>query len=411
MVRARCVQRRMAWAVASLMLTAAGASSQGLEPPPGPVAPTMKPLTDVEPRTAVNAVNTPGDSKGVFVITRPGSYYLTAAVVGEVGKSGIEIAASHVTLDLSGFDLRGVEKAVAGVRVRGAQTDILVRNGSARAWPSAGVEMIEALVSVIEDVRCDANGVGILGSANTKIRRCIATHNTGGGIHAGRSATVEDCIAAFNTGLGFYVLETSRVSRCTFENNTTDGLYLDGAGCIVTGCIGVGNGRHGIAVIYGGAMTGCTMDNNQGDGFWSLPNTPATWVECRATGNAGDGIDAGDGSSVSRCVVQLNGEDGVRVRDRVSVTGCHCVGQVQGAGIRVTGTASRIDGNTVLGNAIGVSAEGKGSLLVRNSASASGTTAFDIAPGNAFGPIVNVVGSGDLGGVAGTGHPLANLVY
>lgn len=407
MMRVRC----RVWGVVAVLVGAGVVSAQGLEPPAGPVAPTMKPMSEVEPRVAVNAVNTPGDKAAVFVITRPGSYYVTAAVAGEAGKSGIEIAASHVTLDLAGFDLKGMEKGVAGVRVRGAQTDVVVRNGSTRGWPVAGIDTTDALVSVIEDVRSDGNGLGILASANSSVRRCIATHNTGGGIHGGRSVTVEDCICAFNTGLGMYVLETSRVLRCTFENNTTDGLYLDGAGCIVTECIGVGNGRHGIAVIYGAAMTACTMDNNSGDGFWSLPNTPATWVECRATGNVGDGIDAGDGSSVTRCVLHGNGENGVRVRDRVNVSACQSVGQVNGAGVLATGTASRIDGNTLTGNRVGVRVDSKGCLVVRNSVAASEAAAYDIAPGNAFGPIVEVMGAGDVGAVAGSGHPLANLVY
>jgi hypothetical protein len=49
-----------------------------------------------EPRIPVTATTTPGDSGTVFKITSAGSFYLTADVIGESGKSGIEIAAGRV---------------------------------------------------------------------------------------------------------------------------------------------------------------------------------------------------------------------------------------------------------------------------------------------------------------------------
>jgi hypothetical protein len=51
-----------------------------LDPPAGPVTSTLKTLSEVEPRTAVNAANTPGDFQALYVISSPGSYYLTANV-------------------------------------------------------------------------------------------------------------------------------------------------------------------------------------------------------------------------------------------------------------------------------------------------------------------------------------------
>jgi len=53
-----------------------------LNPPPGPVASTMKTLSEVEPRIAVNSINTPGDADSLFKITQPGSYYLTGNITG-----------------------------------------------------------------------------------------------------------------------------------------------------------------------------------------------------------------------------------------------------------------------------------------------------------------------------------------
>src|SRR2546423_12808745 len=47
-----------------------------LDPPAGPVTSSNKTLGEVEPRTPVNATNTPGDGISLFKITQPGSYYL-----------------------------------------------------------------------------------------------------------------------------------------------------------------------------------------------------------------------------------------------------------------------------------------------------------------------------------------------
>ena len=44
-----------------------------LDPPAGPVASTYKTLTEVEPRIAINATNTPGDADSIYKVTQPGS--------------------------------------------------------------------------------------------------------------------------------------------------------------------------------------------------------------------------------------------------------------------------------------------------------------------------------------------------
>ena len=114
-----------------------------LNPPAGPVTSTYKTLAEVEPRTAINATNTPGDADSIFRIAQPGSYYLTGNVVSPGGRHGIEIAASGVTLDLNGFTLDGGPGTILfhGVRVDGANlSNIAVRNGSVRNWDN-GVKM------------------------------------------------------------------------------------------------------------------------------------------------------------------------------------------------------------------------------------------------------------------------------
>src|SRR5262245_16199985 len=95
---------RLGWLVAAAVVLVAWLSPVGdLAPPAGPVAPTMKPLSHVEPRTPITTATTPGDSDALFVISTPGSYYLTGNVAGALGKHGIEVTAPNVTIDLSGF--------------------------------------------------------------------------------------------------------------------------------------------------------------------------------------------------------------------------------------------------------------------------------------------------------------------
>ncbi|HVZ94688.1 MAG TPA: right-handed parallel beta-helix repeat-containing protein [Phycisphaerales bacterium] len=401
----------MSFTVAGLAaLIACGTALAGeLDPPPGPVARSMKTLIDVEPRTAVNSTNTPGDESATYLITRPGSYYLAAPLVGEPGKAGVEIAASHVTLDLRGFEAAGVKGAAAGIRVRSAQSDITVRNGVVSNWPGIGVDTIEAPFTILEDVRASCNDVGIVTTHSSTIRRCVADENNGGGILTGRSNVVADCITSFNQTYGMYVQEACRVDRCLFEGNTNNGLYLDGGGCEITNCTSVNNGLHGIASIYGASISSCTAEHNAANGLWSLG--PVAFLNCRCSSNGENGIEAGDNSSVTNCAVRDNLRDGLHLGARVSATGNHATGHAKGAGIRVVGSASRIDGNAVMGNMVGVRVTAEGCFIVRNTAAASATQAFDIAPGNTFGPVISAVGVGDLGAVTGTNHPLANVIY
>src|SRR5438034_6089887 len=71
---------------------------QGGLTPPGPPAPTMKSLAQIEPRTPI--------SSAPYIITNSGSYYLTTNLYAASG-DGITISANNVTVDLNGFALTG----------------------------------------------------------------------------------------------------------------------------------------------------------------------------------------------------------------------------------------------------------------------------------------------------------------
>ena len=66
--------------------------------------------------TAISDTNTPGDSTDTYVISSPGSYYLTDNLNGTSGKNGILINSNDVTIDLNGFVI------ICGVPDRAALT-------------------------------------------------------------------------------------------------------------------------------------------------------------------------------------------------------------------------------------------------------------------------------------------------
>lgn len=129
--------------------------------------------------------NTPGDSDSIFKITQPGSYYLAGNIQGLAAKHGIEIAASGVTLDLNGFDLRGVTGSLDGVSVGLLNAvNVSVRNGSVRSWGGSGINLTDAATS------------------DTDVSDIVASQNVFAGIRMGFGGTITRCTAYNNTGAG-----------------------------------------------------------------------------------------------------------------------------------------------------------------------------------------------------------------
>src|SRR5215469_3859729 len=98
----------LAIAFVSPFLFPLSAFGQGPLTPPGSPSPTMKTLSQIEPRTPI--------SSAPFTITNPGSYYLTTNVtVG--GGDAIIIAARGVTLDLKGFTISSTAPNATGTGI------------------------------------------------------------------------------------------------------------------------------------------------------------------------------------------------------------------------------------------------------------------------------------------------------
>src|SRR5689334_14054569 len=98
--------------------------------PSAPPGPAYKSLDEVQPRTTISSIP--------ITISQPGSYYLTTNLVGVAGQHGITITGPRVTLDLMGFELRGVPGSLSGIHMNPAQSPH-IRNGSIVNWGQDGI--------------------------------------------------------------------------------------------------------------------------------------------------------------------------------------------------------------------------------------------------------------------------------
>ncbi len=375
---------RAGFASLALTITAAVAVAGPLTPPPGPVAPTQKTLQQVEPRTPVSAETTPGNENAVFIITQPGSYYLTANVVGASGKDGVRILADHVTLDLNGFTLQGVPGSGSGVTSDGLADNITIRDGVVIGWGVSGVDLMAnagfAAGAIVEHVQSISNGNrGISVGTDAIIRACIARGNGADGIRA----------RSFTGSLGHAVIES-----CEASSNGSVGI-LAAAGSVVLNCVATSNLGGGIAVLSDSLVSGCVARSNQPFGVSLSARSSA--MGCTVTGTfAGSGIIAAGGGVVSNNT---------------------CAANSGGAGVRITGTRARVERNHCTNNATGILVESSDSLIIANTCGANGVN-WNIAPNNHFGPILNMTGAANFGvnGDAAAGNlpttdPLANFTY
>ncbi len=108
--------------IATLDLQSPTVMAQGSLVPPGAPAPTMKTLDQIEARTPISAAP--------ITISNPGSYYLTTNL-SVSGGDAITIAASGVTLDLSGFTITSTAPGAAGngILINSGLRNLAILNG------------------------------------------------------------------------------------------------------------------------------------------------------------------------------------------------------------------------------------------------------------------------------------------
>ena len=217
---------------ATVVATGAWPAGAGdIDPPLGPVLPTMIRLDQIEPRTPISSLP--------FTINQCGSYFLTDCLTGGVGQNGITIDADDVTLDLNGFTLLGVPGSLDGIAVGAGRKDISITNGTVRGWSGDGVDAA---------------------SSNNQFTKLQFSANGNNGLSVGSGSTVIDCVATQNGSAGISVDSGTKLSGCSVFDNDLNGIVV-GAGCYV-----IGNNCRDNGLGVGGKAIWVTGDDNRIEG-------------------------------------------------------------------------------------------------------------------------------------------------
>ena len=376
-----------------LLASAIPLAAQGPLNPPGPPAPTMKTLDQVEARTPVNAATAPGDANHEFIISQPGSYYLTSNLV-TAKTNGLRITAPGVVLDLNGFQVRRAS-GTGGYGIEVFASRCAVRNGSITGFGTGLIGQVDASgisrggeLTLLTISQC---GRAVAVNHDWRFDRCTALDNTEYGMQASEGATFVNCVARRNNAVGIQAGNGSLLKDCTASDNRGGGISV-AVDAKVEGCVAVGNDGSGIAVGNKSLVRACVADRNGALGH----------------GGAGDGINAQQRALVTGCKANDNRDfgifaegDSVIVNNHVSLNGQRSPTGVR-AGIRVTGAGSRIEANHARDtNGIGIHAT-TADVIIRNTAGNNSEGNFVPASGANVGPV---------GNVSGATHPLANIQF
>jgi parallel beta-helix repeat protein len=416
-----------------------------LTPPPGAPAPTMKTLDQIEPRTPLVAgspgVNTT-DAAYHFVISQPGSYYLTANL--PVTKAnGIRVTVAGVTVDLRGLQIhRASGSGGDGITVDPVAHRCTVRDGSLASFFN-GIQSVfdsgYAEGGSLLQVSVSGCSSGLVTGAGWQIEGCEAHDNAFYGIYTNVGCTLTSCTASGNRGLiGIFANNGCTLTNCTASGNESlEGIRASGE-CTLSNCTAYANrGSYGIHALDSCTLNQCTADGNQvtagifathgctlshctasyntdttASSFGIITGHGCTIVACTAFDNrttaasssnsTGGGISTDAGCTIKDCTVKDNRGAGIlvtgscRIADNTVTNNGNGNTGTNGDGIATTATDNRIEGNNASFNkGYGIrSSSANADVIIRNTSfnnhgtAGTGTTAnYNPSTGTYFGPL------------------------
>jgi len=352
--------------------------AQGSLTPSGPPGPAMLTLSQVEPRTPVDAIHTPASSSAEFAISNSGSYYLTTnIVVTSGGVSAVYIATNNVTLDLNGFSLLSPSSVGAyGVYIQSGCTNICVHDGLISGWAQYGI--FSGGANVVLDrltVSGDAGGINLSGAGRCIVRNSIINGNVGSGINCSENnVTFEDLMISSNDpGFNITGVASGVIKDCTVNENVSEGID-----CVSATNITIQN---------------LTISHNNGYGMSLSGFQNSSVSDCKVNGNANN---TGIYLSGSSCFIIGNSFSG------------------NGISIYVQGANNQIDGNRVNGSnpsAVGIwinNAPGvTNNMVMRNFVTGYGANDYSLGTGQIAGPII----TNAVSGIITNSNPWANFSF
>ncbi|MHC5211825.1 MAG: NosD domain-containing protein [Planctomycetota bacterium] len=283
----------------------------------------------------------------------PARLRLAGSLRGTPGENGIIVNSDDVSVDLAGHALIGVRDSLCGILVRPERKGVHVFDGFLTGWGGCGFNGVEAVDARLE-------GLTAHGCDNV-------------GLRVGSSSTVVNCVASGNGNDGIRTEEDVVVMTCSANQNGNDGVQV-GPHSTVSDVTASENANFGIRAAEGTSISESTTSRN------TL------------------GIAVTKGSLVRGCTTSFNSNIGIRAEQACLLIENVVDSNALGIGVQ-SGPGTRLDGNNLTNNQIGMNVSGTGNLVIRNTCFGNGT-AFVIVAGNTWGPYISVSAGGTLGDVS-----------
>lgn len=160
-----------------------------------------------------------------MVITNSGAYILTENLSGDGFNDAITVSASHVNIDLNGFEMVGANPSGDGIQIN-AVSGVTIKNGVLRNWAGHGINGALGTACVYQDLSLSANGQsGLKAGTASRIHDITSYSNGEHGIDADKACLIRNCTVTANgtdsIGSGIVVNENCTVLECNATANAT----------------------------------------------------------------------------------------------------------------------------------------------------------------------------------------------